>query len=56
MLHMHGKDLPDDKHNFAVSAWLQLGFLNGSDLQGSGHGRESVNPAARHLQPFVVIF
>ena len=54
MVHICGKELPDDQHSCAGGAGFVTGlsrWMGCSDPQGSGRGRESINPAKMKLCP-----
>jgi len=50
---MYGKELLDDQHGCAVDTGSQpvSRWMGCSDAQGSGRGRESVNPTKMKLFP-----
>jgi len=54
VVHICGKELLDDRHSYAGGFWVATGLsrcMGCSDSQGSGRGRESINPAKMKLCP-----
>ena len=52
VVHICGKELLDDQHSCAEGCWVATGlslWMGCSDPQGSGRGRESINPAKMKL-------